>query len=107
MNDQKVVRDWILTTQDTIYALQEWLGRLELWQSSGQVDPADFAEACRLLQEAGLWGWAREAGGHGIERLAAAIEARTSQGAVLTEGCRDEGPMSGLGAYWPGEDVPV
>jgi hypothetical protein len=69
----------MLAAQDTIYALQEWLGRLEVWQTAGQVDPADFAEACRLLQEAGLWGWARETGGHGLTGLAEALGAAEVQ----------------------------
>ena len=29
MDRQKVITDWLLTTQDTIYALQTWLGLLE------------------------------------------------------------------------------
>ncbi len=75
MDRQKVVSDWIIHTQDTIYLLQEWLGRLEGWQTLGQAQPDDFAEACQLLQEAGLWAWAGEAAGHGILALAEAVSA--------------------------------
>jgi hypothetical protein len=71
--EQKIIRDLILATQDTIFILQEWSGQLEQWQSQGQIEPTDFAEACRQLREAGLWAWAADAGGHGIAALAAAL----------------------------------
>lgn len=70
MADPKIIRDWLLVTQDTIFILQEWSGRLEQWQARGQIEPGDFAEACRQLREAGLWGWAADAAGHGISALA-------------------------------------
>ncbi len=54
MADPKIIRDWLLVTQDTIFILQEWSGRLEQWQARGQIEPGDFAEACRQLREAGL-----------------------------------------------------
>ncbi len=68
--EQKILRDLILATQDTIFTLQEWSGRLEQWQAQGHIEPADFIEACRQLREAGLWQWAADAGGHGIAALA-------------------------------------
>ena len=52
--EQKILQDWILAVQDTIFVLQEWLGWLEQWQSQGRIEPEDFAEACRQLREAGL-----------------------------------------------------
>ncbi len=70
---QKMIQDFLLATQDTIFVLQEWSGRLEQWQSQGQIEPEDFADACRQLREAGLWAWAADAGGHGIAALAAAL----------------------------------
>ncbi|MCP4285882.1 MAG: hypothetical protein GY792_15740 [Gammaproteobacteria bacterium] len=73
MDEQKIINDWTLATQDTIFILQTWLGLLEDWQSRGQVEPDDFMEACQQLKEAALWQWANEAGGHGIEALARAV----------------------------------
>lgn len=73
MDRQKVIADWLLTTQDTIYALHMWLGRLENWREAGHVEPDDFTDACQQLKEADLWQWASRAGGHGIQALAGAI----------------------------------
>jgi hypothetical protein len=73
---RQVIDDWVLSTQETIYILQEWLGRLERWQTLGWAEADDFVEACQQLQEAGLWAWARDAAGHGITALAEAVEAR-------------------------------
>lgn len=70
MADLKIIRDWLLATQDAIFILQEWSGRLEQWQTQGYIEPEEFTEACRKLREAGLWQWAAEAGGHGIAALA-------------------------------------
>ena len=71
--EQKLIQDFLLATQDTIFILQKWSGRLEQWQSQGQIEPEDFVEACRQLREAGLWAWAADAGGHGIATLAATL----------------------------------
>ncbi|MCL4298411.1 MAG: hypothetical protein KJ077_21930 [Anaerolineae bacterium] len=70
MADLKIIRDWLLATQDAIFILQGWSGRLEQWHAQGYIEPEAFAEACRQLREAGLWQWAAEAGGHGIAALA-------------------------------------
>ena len=70
MNQHKVIGDWILATKDTIFVLQQWQNLLVGWQALGQIDSEAFAEACRELKDAGLWQWASEAGGHGIEALA-------------------------------------
>ena len=74
MQRGKVLSDWLLAVQDTIYALQVWSGFLENWQSQGCAEPEDFVEACQQLKEAGLWAWAGEAGGHGLKALAMALE---------------------------------
>jgi hypothetical protein len=74
-NDSKVVNDWILATQDTIYQLQEWLRYLEMWHTNGWAEPDDFQEVCGQLREAGLGEWAGRAGGHGLEALAQAVGA--------------------------------
>ena len=74
--DQKVVGDWLIATKETIYQLQNWLRFLEHWREVGQVNSEEFNAACRQLSEAGLWGWARDAGGHGIEALAETFERR-------------------------------
>ncbi len=74
MEKQKVLADWILATKDTIFVLQEWLNLLEKWQSSEGAEPDEFAAAGQQLREAGLWAWATEAGGHGIQALAEAID---------------------------------
>lgn len=71
--EQKILQDWILAVQDTIFVLQEWLGQLEMWQAHGRAEPDDFVEACQQLREAGLWAWAGEAAGHGIKALAEAV----------------------------------
>jgi hypothetical protein len=70
MNQHKVIGDWILATKDTIFVLQQWRDLLVKWQMLGEVERETFADACRQLKDAGLWQWAREAGGHGIEALA-------------------------------------
>ena len=69
MEQHKVVGDLILATKDTIFVLRQWLELLEQWRVSGAVDDHLLADACRQLQESGLWGWANQAGGHGIEAL--------------------------------------
>lgn len=74
MDRQKVMTDWMIATQETIYTLQVWLGLLESWRDLGQAEPDDFGEACRQLKDAGLWQWAGEAGGHGVTALARAVE---------------------------------
>jgi hypothetical protein len=71
---QKTVSDWILATQDTVFVLQTFLGQLESWRVRDKAEPEDFLDACQQLQEAGLWDWAREAGGHGLKALATALE---------------------------------
>ena len=73
MDRQKVIDDTILAVQDTIHVLQVWRGLLETWRDQGQVAPDEFADAFRQLQEANLWHWARQAGGHGLEALANAV----------------------------------
>jgi hypothetical protein len=72
--DPKVIDDWLIATRETIYYLQDWLRLLEQWRASGRVEPEEFAAGCRQLAEAGLATWAREAGGHGLEALAATLE---------------------------------
>jgi hypothetical protein len=75
MDNGKVIEDWMLATHDTICCLQTWLAQLAHWRATGQAEPLDFETACRQLQEARLWDWASDAGGHGIEALARAVEA--------------------------------
>ena len=74
MDSQKVIGDAILVTRDSIYFLRRWLGLLEQWRESGQAEPEEFIDACRQLKEAELWHWARQAGGHGLEALAEAVQ---------------------------------
>ena len=69
MEQHKVIGDLILATKDTIFVLGQWLELLEQWRVLGQVDDQSLADACRQLRENGLWGWASQAGGHGIEAL--------------------------------------
>jgi hypothetical protein len=70
MNQHKVLGDTILATKDTIYVLQLWRDLLVRWQTLGEIELEVFADTCQQLKDAGLWQWAREAGGHGIEALA-------------------------------------
>ena len=74
MDRQKVIDDSVLATRDAIYFLQRWLVLLENWRESGQAEPDEFIDACRQLREAELWQWARQAGGHGLEALAEAVQ---------------------------------
>ena len=74
VNSQKVIDDSILVTRDTIHALRVWLELLESWRTEGQAEPDEFIDACRQLKEAELWHWARQAGGHGLEALAEAVQ---------------------------------
>jgi hypothetical protein len=73
MDQQKAISDSILATKDTIFVLQRWLELLERWHALGGVRQEEFAAACRELRENGLWDWANEAGGHGIEALARVV----------------------------------
>ena len=73
MDRQKVIDDSILAVQDTIHILQVWRGLLESWRVQGQAEPETFANACRQLEEANLWYWVRQAGGHGLDALAKAV----------------------------------
>lgn len=73
MDNQKVMTDWLIATQDAIYILQVWLGSLESWRDIGRAEPDDFSEACQQLRDTGLWPWAGEAGGHGLTALARAV----------------------------------
>jgi hypothetical protein len=105
MSDQKVINDWILATQDAVYLLQEWLGRLEQWQAAGQAEADDFAAACQELREAGLWAWAAQAGGHGLAGLARALNQGGTPDGRTVSPCRYGGaPTSGLMAYGPEEE---
>jgi hypothetical protein len=74
VDSQKVIGDVILVTRDSIYILRRWLGLLEQWRETGQAEPDEFIDACRQLKEAELWHWARQAGGHGLEALAEAVQ---------------------------------
>ncbi len=74
LDKHKVIGDWILTTHETIFVLQTWLGLLQMWRALDHTEPDDFADACRQLKEARLWDWANEAGGHSIAALAEAID---------------------------------
>ncbi len=73
MDEQKIIQDCILTTDDAIYLLQEWKGLLEQWQSAVRFDPADYQAMRQELTETGLWSWAREAAGHGETALQAVL----------------------------------
>jgi hypothetical protein len=73
MDQQKAISDSILATKDTIFVLQQWLELLESWHALGGVEQEVFAAACQELRENGLWDWANEAGGHGIEALARVV----------------------------------
>jgi hypothetical protein len=69
MEQQKVIGDSILATKDTIFVLSQWLALLERWHALGAVDGDEFYALRCELRESGLWSWATEAGGHGIEAL--------------------------------------
>ena len=73
MGQQKVIGDWALAVQDTIYVLQQLAVNLDQWQMAGRAEPDDFRDICQQLTEAGLGNWARQAGGHGLEALAQAV----------------------------------
>ena len=79
MDQHKVVSDWIITTQDTIYILQMWIGLLEGWREIGQAEPDDFIEAYQQLKDAQLEHWASQAGGHGLQALAKALRVEDFQ----------------------------
>ncbi len=51
MDRQKVITDWMITVQDTVYTLQVWLGLLENWRALGQAEADDFNEACHSFSE--------------------------------------------------------
>jgi hypothetical protein len=70
MNQRKVLGDTILVTKDAIFVLQQWRDLLVKWQTLGEVEDEVFTDICQQLKDAGLWQWASEAGGHGIEALA-------------------------------------
>jgi len=70
MNQRKVLGDTILVTKDAIFVLQQWRDLLVRWQTLGEIESEVFADTCQQLKDAGLWQWASEAGGHGLEALA-------------------------------------
>ena len=76
MDRRKVISDWIIATQETVYILQMWLGLLEGWRERGQAEPDDFMEAYHQLKEAELGQWASQAGGHGIKALAESVQVK-------------------------------
>ena len=75
---ERVISDWIGSTQDAIAALRAWLGSLQKWQRNGgrELAPGDFRAAFRRLADAMGDGWADDnpAGG-GLDRLAEVVEA--------------------------------
>lgn len=73
MDQEKILADWIIATQETVYTLQTWLGLLEQWRAAGRIEPDDFSEACHVLRDAKLWSWAAEAGGQGGQALSELI----------------------------------
>lgn len=79
MDEQKVLTDWEWATREAIYTLNRWLGCLERWRREGRVEGSELAEGGRMLREAGLGGWAAEAGGQGLEALAG-VAAKAERG---------------------------
>jgi hypothetical protein len=73
MDEQKIIQDCILTTDDVIFLLREWKSLLERGRSAGCVEATDYSAIRQQLQEAGLWPWAREAAGHGEAALQAVM----------------------------------
>lgn len=72
MTDQdqmKVFQDYILTTKDTIFILQNWLKLLEKWQRHGQVDSEEFDEIYQRLSEIGLGNWIEQTSGYSLAVL--------------------------------------
>lgn len=41
-DQQKVVGDWTLATEDTILALRNWLSQLQAWKAQGHADETDL-----------------------------------------------------------------
>jgi hypothetical protein len=77
MNQQRIIREWIESTQDAINELSAWLDSLREWeQAGGELMPGDFSRAFDRLYRAGLGdGWAdwNQAGG-GLDALAEAVK---------------------------------
>jgi hypothetical protein len=127
MDRQKVITDWLLTTQDTIYALQTWLGLLENWRIAvgdlGQgirgsltakhgefgQEPLDYLRAAMGGRSARLSG----RGGMGLRRVEQIVEAeggylwlRSETAAILSHGPGKIEERNDL-VYVPGTQVAV
>ena len=75
-NGQKVIGDFILTTKETIFILQQWLVLLERQQTWGQGEADEFEAIYQRLYEVGLGNWLEQASGYDLVTLSQAIKAQ-------------------------------
>lgn len=85
-NGHKVISDFILTTKDTIFVLQEWLAMLERQQGQEEIGPGEFEVIYQRVREIGLGPWLERASGYDLAALSQVVnEAAQSQAFEWTE----------------------
>lgn len=85
-NGHKVISDFILTTKDTIFVLQEWLAMLERQQGQDEIERGEFEAIYQRVREIGLGPWLERASGYDLAALNQVVnEAAQSQAFEWTE----------------------
>jgi hypothetical protein len=79
-NGSKVIHDFILTTKDTIFVLQEWLAVLERQQGQDEIEPGEFEAIYQRVREAGLGSWLERASGYDLATLSRAVNEPSQRG---------------------------
>ena len=89
---ERIISDWIGSTEDAIIALQGWLGSLREWQSNDgrEHSEGDFVAAFRRMAELMGDEWA-DGNPCDIDKLAAVVqgEALSEQERRFSVGCTD------------------
>ncbi len=58
-NRTRLLSGWVEDTEQTLVALQAWLGQLKRWQDQEKVSPKEFEAAYALIRRADLEAWAK------------------------------------------------
>jgi hypothetical protein len=72
-NGHKVISDFILTTKDAIFVLQEWLAILERQQGQERIEPGQFEVIYQRVREIGLGSWLERASGYDLTALSQVV----------------------------------
>ena len=100
--DERIINDWISSTEDAITALQSWLDSLQEWQRNGgrELSAGDCMAAFRRMVELMGDEWA-DRNPCDIDKLAAVIQEEEwpQQERGLSAGCSDDGRNWLLGQF--------